>query len=127
MERAGGAGPAPAHQRRNTLKAIHAITAGAFAAATAFTPLMAQPASGHDMHARHERPSAMTGQGQVRKIDAEHRKVTLQHEATEDMPAMTMVYQVTDPAALAKVKVGDAVRFRTGASASTITDLQAAH
>ncbi|HSV36166.1 MAG TPA: copper-binding protein [Ramlibacter sp.] len=57
--------------------------------------------------------SAMT-EGEVRKVDAENQKITLKHEAIKnlDMPPMTMVFQVNDPALLGKVKAGDKVRFK---------------
>ena len=53
------------------------------------------------------------GEGQVRRIDKEAKKVTLQHGPLEgiDMPAMTMVFQVADPAMLDKIAVGNKVRF----------------
>jgi Cu/Ag efflux protein CusF len=49
----------------------------------------------------------------VRKVDEENRKITLKHEAIKnlDMPPMTMVFQVRDPALLDKVHVGDKVLF----------------
>lgn len=52
-------------------------------------------------------------QGEVRKIDVANRKITLKHGPIKnlDMPAMTMVFQVPDPALLGKVKQGDSVRF----------------
>jgi Cu(I)/Ag(I) efflux system periplasmic protein CusF len=52
-------------------------------------------------------------QGEVRKVDTAASKVTIKHGDIKnlDMPAMTMVFQVRDPALLAKVKAGDAVRF----------------
>lgn len=51
--------------------------------------------------------------GEVRKVDLAQNKVTLRHGpiATLDMPAMTMVFQVRDPAVLGDLKVGDKVRF----------------
>ncbi len=50
---------------------------------------------------------------EVRKVDKAAAKVTLKHEAIKnlDMPPMTMVFQVKDPALLDKVKPGDKVRF----------------
>ncbi|HWH74035.1 MAG TPA: copper-binding protein [Methylibium sp.] len=55
---------------------------------------------------------AMT-EGEVRKIDAVQKKITLKHGEIKnlDMPPMSMVFRVTDPALLAKVKEGDKVRF----------------
>ena len=51
--------------------------------------------------------------GEVRKIDKENRKITLRHAEIRnlDMPGMTMVFQVKDPALLERVKQGDKVRF----------------
>ena len=52
-------------------------------------------------------------EGEVRRIDKGANKITLRHGPIKnlDMPAMTMVFQVKDPALLDKVKVGDKVRF----------------
>ena len=51
--------------------------------------------------------------GEVRKIDLGARKITLKHGEIKnlDMPPMTMVFQVKDPAMLQTVKVGDKVKF----------------
>ena len=51
--------------------------------------------------------------GEVRKIDTSANKITLKHGEIKnlDMPPMTMVFQVKDPAILAKVKDGDMVQF----------------
>lgn len=55
---------------------------------------------------------AMTD-GEVRKVDKENNKVTLKHGDIKnlDMPAMTMVFSVQDPAMLDKLKAGDKVQF----------------
>ena len=52
-------------------------------------------------------------EGEVRKVDKEAGKVTLKHGEIKnlDMPGMTMVFQVKDPALLEKVKAGDQVSF----------------
>jgi Cu(I)/Ag(I) efflux system protein CusF len=51
--------------------------------------------------------------GDVRKVDKDARKITIKHGEIKhlDMPPMTMVFQVKDPALLDKVKAGDKVRF----------------
>ena len=51
---------------------------------------------------------------EVRKVDGAAGKITLKHgDITNlDMPAMTMVFQVKDPATLGAFKAGDPVRFR---------------
>jgi Cu(I)/Ag(I) efflux system protein CusF len=52
-------------------------------------------------------------EGEVRKVDKEAGKVTLKHGEIKnlEMPGMTMVFQVKDPALLDKVKAGDQVSF----------------
>ncbi len=61
--------------------------------------------------------------GEVRKIDAAAGKITLRHgDITNlDMPAMTMVFRVKDPALLEKVKPGDKVRFTVDQPGGTLT------
>ena len=51
--------------------------------------------------------------GLVTKVDESAQKITIKHGPLQklDMPAMTMVFQVSDPAMLGRVKVGDKVRF----------------
>jgi Cu(I)/Ag(I) efflux system periplasmic protein CusF len=58
--------------------------------------------------------------GEIRKVDKEARKLTIKHGAIKnlDMPPMTMVFQVKDPALLDKVKAGDSVRFVAEKSAA---------
>ncbi|MEP6941714.1 MAG: copper-binding protein [Betaproteobacteria bacterium] len=53
-------------------------------------------------------------EGEIRKIDPSTRKITIKHGELKnlDMPAMTMVFQVKDPAMLEQVQSGDKVRFR---------------
>jgi Cu/Ag efflux protein CusF len=51
--------------------------------------------------------------GEVRKIDKAAGKLTLRHGPIQnlDMPAMTMVFRVSDPALLDTLKEGEKVRF----------------
>jgi Cu(I)/Ag(I) efflux system protein CusF len=51
--------------------------------------------------------------GEVRKVDKEAKKITLKHGPIKnlDMPGMTMVFQVKDPALLDKLAAGDKVKF----------------
>jgi Cu(I)/Ag(I) efflux system periplasmic protein CusF len=57
---------------------------------------------------------AAMSEGEVRKVDMSAKKITIKHGELRnlDMPAMTMVFQVADPALLGKVKTGDKVKFR---------------
>jgi Cu(I)/Ag(I) efflux system protein CusF len=51
--------------------------------------------------------------GEIRKVDKDAKKITIKHGPIPsiDMPAMTMVFQVRDPAMVDQVKVGDKVKF----------------
>lgn len=51
--------------------------------------------------------------GTVQKVDSKAKKLTIKHEALTnlDMPAMTMVFAVADPAMLAKAKEGKPIEF----------------
>jgi len=64
--------------------------------------------------ARAEESHHQLADGQVRKVDREAKKITIRHGPLPnlDMPAMTMVFQVRDPALLDQVKAGDKVRFQ---------------
>jgi Cu/Ag efflux protein CusF len=67
----------------------------------------------HKVAAATEQARAPLTEGEVRKIDLEAKKITIRHGPIKnlDMPAMTMVFQVKDPALLEQVKTGDKVRF----------------
>lgn len=57
--------------------------------------------------------SAGLASGEVRKVDRESKRLTLDHGplANLNMVAMTMAFRVKDDAMLERVKVGDKVRF----------------
>ena len=73
--------------------------------------------------------SAMTD-GEIRKVDMAGKKVTIKHGEIKnlDMPAMSMVFQVKDPAMLEKVKTGDKVKFKAekAGSAIVVTEIEKA-
>lgn len=52
-------------------------------------------------------------EGEIRKVNKDARKITIRHGELKnlDMPPMTMVFQVNDPAMLGQVKAGDRIRF----------------
>lgn len=68
--------------------------------------------------------------GEIRKIDKDNKKLTIKHGDIKnlDMPGMTMVFQVKEPAMVDQVKVGDKIRFRAEKAASgfMVTELQPA-
>lgn len=89
--------------------------------AAAFTAILSAGAwaANHDHGHGHGAAAPATASdvvnGEVRRVDKEAGKVTIRHEPLPnlDMPAMTMVFQVSDRALLDKVNVGDKVRFET--------------
>ena len=101
------------------------------AVAVVFAPA-AQADSGHNKKsaAGATQPSTAMAEGEVRKVDKDAKKITIKHGplAKLDMPAMTMVFQVKDPAMLDQVKAGDKIRFdaeKVG-SAYTVTRIEPA-
>ena len=61
--------------------------------------------------------------GEIRRVDKDAKKITIRHGPLEklDMPAMTMVFQVSDPAMLEQVKPGDKVKFQAEKVGGTFT------
>jgi Cu/Ag efflux protein CusF len=101
------------------------ISASAFAASHAGAP-MTMP----DTKKAASAPSTDMADGEIRKVDIENKKITIKHGVIKnlDMPGMTMVFQVKDPAMLEKVKTGDKIRFSAEKAdgAIVVTDIQAA-
>jgi Cu(I)/Ag(I) efflux system protein CusF len=57
--------------------------------------------------------AADMAEGEIRRVDRDAKKITIKHGPLQklDMPPMTMVFQVKDPAMLEQLKPGDKVRF----------------
>lgn len=57
--------------------------------------------------------AAQAFEGEVQRIDKAQGRITLRHGELKplDMPPMTMIFRVADPAMLDRVAVGDRVRF----------------
>ena len=70
--------------------------------------------------------SAPMSDGEVRKIDKEAGKITITHGplANLDMPGMTMVFRVKDPAMLDRVKEGDKIKFVADRMDGSLTVIQ---
>jgi Cu/Ag efflux protein CusF len=93
-------------------------------------------ASADEAHHKKEKSAAGATQsgamadGEVRRVDKDAKKITLRHGPLQnlDMPAMTMVFQVQDPAMLDQVKVGDKVKFQAEkvGGAFTVTKIEPA-
>lgn len=82
-------------------------------AALAVQPVLADDAHHKKPHAAAAPGAVAMAEGEVRKVDKEAKKITLKHGpiVNLDMPGMTMVFQVADPAMLEQVKAGDKVKF----------------
>jgi Cu(I)/Ag(I) efflux system periplasmic protein CusF len=106
-------------QLKSAMNAIRTIVSAALLGCAATLAAYAQaPAT---TTAEAAATDAMT-RAEVRKVDQEHRKITLKHDAIKnlDMPPMTMVFQVRDPALLDKVHVGDKVLFAVASDAGKL-------
>lgn len=57
--------------------------------------------------------AATLSEGEVKKVDKDAGKITIKHGplANLNMPGMTMVFRVKDPAMLEQVKSGDKIKF----------------
>ena len=106
------------------MKTLNALVAVALSLALA-APLAQATTHGDSATAL----QAAATEGEIRRIDKEARKLTIRHGPIQnlDMPAMTMVFQVSDPALLDRVKAGDKVRFTADkvGGAYTVTQLEA--
>ena len=112
--------------RSAALLSVHALILAGIVALAA--PQHAE-ATNHAMGSGTQTMSDMAD-GEVRKVDKDAKKITLRHGELKqlDMPPMTMVFQVKDPALLDKVKVGDKVKFRAEnqGGTMTVTEIEAA-
>jgi Cu/Ag efflux protein CusF len=107
------------------------LVAAVFSATALLLPLA------HADDAHHKKDKAAGGatqassamaDGEIRKVDKDAKKLTIKHGPLQslDMPAMTMVFHVKDPAMLQQVKVGDKVRFEAEkvGGAFTVTKIE---
>jgi Cu(I)/Ag(I) efflux system protein CusF len=70
--------------------------------------------------------SAAMAHGEIKKVDKEAGKITIKHGPLTnlEMPAMTMVFRVKDPAMLDQVKEGDKVKFLASRENGALTIIQ---
>lgn len=96
--------------------------------------LLAPLARAEDAHHKDAVTLAQAGaalsDGEVRKVDKDAKKITIKHGPLTnlDMPPMTMVFQVKDPAMLDQVKAGEKVKFQAEklGGAFTVTRIEPA-
>lgn len=112
-----------------TLLILAALSAGAAEAQPTLHPSDAAPPPSGDPKETSASPADMAD-GEVRKVDMATRKITIKHGDIKnlDMPGMTMVFQIKNPALLHTVKAGDKVRFRAekAGAAMVVTDIEPA-
>ncbi len=113
------------HHTQHPLRAALLAAALCLGAATVFAGDDHDHGEDHGSHAAPAAPQPTTAhpsaaattdlsEGEVLRWDAASAKVTLRHGPIRnlDMPPMTMVFRVTDPAQATQVKAGAKVRFR---------------
>jgi Cu(I)/Ag(I) efflux system protein CusF len=97
-----------------TISALLLATTPAFAGSHASAPIEKDAGKAEAVvPSRTPSASANMADGEVRKVDKENKKMTIKHGEIKnlDMPPMSMVFQVRDPALLDKIKPGDKIRF----------------
>lgn len=89
------------------------LTSALLLAAAHVANAQAPATNGHAAHHGAAATAAEMTDGEIRRIDRDQRKMTLRHGEMKnlDMPPMTMVFQLADPAWIDQFKVGDKVRF----------------
>ena len=100
----------------NALKTLVSTATLALASTLSFAAVAqhaAQPGHGPDIVVAQGSTTDMT-EGEIRKVDKDTKKITIKHGEIKnlDMPGMTMLFQVKDPAMLDMVKPGDKVKFK---------------
>jgi len=89
------------------------VTIALLGAALAVPGFAQKAPDDHSAHHGAAPARAPLADGEIRKVDKAAKKLTIKHGPIPsiDMPAMTMVFQVRDPAMVNQVKVGDKVKF----------------
>ena len=116
------------------MKSLHALvaTAALIGASTISFAALAQSTAAPTGEMKMDKPAAagdMT-EGEIRKVDKDTKKITIKHGEIKnlDMPGMTMLFQVRDPAMLDMVKAGDKINFKAEKAATgiVVTEIQVA-
>ena len=133
VETHGGANDFPHRiHRGHAMKSVNTLLATAAligASAISFAALaQPTPASAPRGEMKMGKPATagdMTD-GEIRKVDKDTKKITIKHGEIKnlDMPGMTMLFQVRDPAMLDAVKAGDKVRFKAEKAATGIVVIE---
>jgi Cu(I)/Ag(I) efflux system protein CusF len=110
---------------------VLSLTFATAAALTLVGHAYADDAKGHshdDKKMDHATMATDMTDGEIRKVDKDNKKITIKHGEIKnlDMPAMTMVFQVKDPAMLDQVQSGDKIKFKVikTDSGMVVTEIQ---
>ena len=113
---------------KETLMTRNIIAAVLIAIASALPALAVE--AHHEGKAAASPAAGQLSDGEIRKVDKDAKKITIRHGPIPslNMPAMTMVFQVKEPAMLEQVKPGDKVKFEAQklGGAFTVTKIEAA-
>ena len=107
-------------------------TAALIGASTISFAALAQSASAPMGEMKMDKPATASDmtEGEIRRVDKDTKKITIKHGEIKnlDMPGMTMLFQVRDPAMLDMVKAGDKVMFKAEKAATgiVVTEIQLA-
>lgn len=101
-------------QRKETIMKAFSVLAFSVACALSSGAFAIANAAQHDAKpVQAAETEAPMSEGEIKKVDKEASKITIKHGELKnlDMPPMTMVFRVTDPAMLDQVKAGNKIRF----------------
>ncbi len=96
------------------MKFLTKISLSILLAASAASPLYAEDAKVQSAAAPEKSElHATMSEGEIRKINKEIGKVTIKHGPLQnlDMPGMTMLFRLQDPAMFDQIKEGDKIKF----------------
>ena len=114
----------------NTLIATAALVIASAVSSGALAQSASAPATVGEMKMDKPVAAADMTEGEIRKVDKDTKKITIKHGEIKnlDMPGMTMLFQVRDPAMLDMVKAGDKVKFKAEKAATgiVVTQIQVA-
>lgn len=106
------------------------LTMAMVATLSCLAPALANEAHHASASAQAPAAAASMADGEIKKVDKNAGKLTIKHGpiANLDMPNMTMVFRVKDPAMLDRVKPGDKIKFAADKvnGAITVTEIEVA-
>ena len=108
------------------MKIVTTVALALVMAPSVFSALAAGPTSRPIVTAQAAVAERAMSDGEVKKVDKDAGKLTIKHGPLPnlDMPSMTMVFRVKDPAMLDQVKESDKIRFAADRVNGAITVME---